>query len=199
VDEARKILGFEGPEYKDRFAKVRRFNQIHAAKTTAPDNVVGAPEVLTKGAVTSTTAVHGGSPPSGVESDSGGVPRSGAGPKKRKNSNCSSSTSASGLRSYGIDEDLQKKTSEKKRRVPESDDGLIHYTDLLRKYPAENTFSNFSNAAGSLSECLPTMTYNHQLHTWASASSSSSSSSKPNNIRNAPWIHVKASDSKKYL
>eukprot|EP00624_Nannochloropsis_granulata_P005903 evm.model.NODE_4201_length_13017_cov_21.102097.3 len=122
VDEARKILGFDGPDYKDRFATVRRFNQIHAAKITAAGNAVGAPE-----AVASTTAVHVGSPPSGVvvtnaaESDPGGMPISGARPKKRKSSNRSSSSSASGLSCYGIGEDPQKKkkkSEKKKKRKP---------------------------------------------------------------------------------
>jgi hypothetical protein len=204
VDEARKILGFDGPDYKDRFATVRRFNQIHAAKITAAGNAVGAPE-----AVASTTAVHVGSPPSGVvvtnaaESDPGGMPISGARPKKCKSSNRSSSSSASGLSCYGIGEDPQKKKKKsekkKKRRVPESDDGLIHYTDLLRKYPAENIFSKSTNTAGSLSERLPTTTHNHQSHSWASASSSSSSSRKPTNIHNAPWIHAKVSGLFKFL
>ena len=212
VDEARKILGFDGPDYKDRFATARRFNQIHAAKIAAATNTVGAPEAPPAAATAaatsaaSTTGAHVGSIPSGLETkaadlDRGGVPAAGTGGKKRKSSSSSSSISSSsgGLRGNGSGEDPQKEKKKKKRkkkRVPEPDDGLIHYSDLLRKYPVKNAFSSSTNAAGSLSERLPTTTHNQQPHPSASASSSSSSSSsKPKTIHTAPWIHAKVIES----
>jgi len=205
VDEARKILGFDGPDYKDRFATARRFKQIQAAKLAAAGNneaeaaAAATPAAATS--ATSTTTAPIGSAPSvtatnAAASEPGTAPAAGAGGKKRKSSTSSTSSSSGGLGGDGLGEDplKKKKKKKKKKRMLEPDDGLIHYTDLLRKYPLKSAFSTSTNAAGFLSERLPTTTHNHQPHPSASASSSSSlssSSSKPKTIHNAPWIHAK--------
>lgn len=185
VDEARKLLGFDGPEYKDRFATARRRDQ---GARTKPMRAGSAKNGAGMAEDTGGTRAH-----TSVSAKKAAL-REGRGPQEYVTSNSTKRSRTDDSRGGSRDSDNGQEVEniKKKRTLPKVEE-KIHYKELLRKTLSERAGASTGKESGSRSDGLPgTKQGSHRLQ--SSIFTSASPHRLQKRIRNAPWMGAKVSD-----
>lgn len=185
VDEARKLLGFDGPEYKDRFATARRRDQ---GARTKPMRAGSAKNGAGMAEDTGGTRAH-----TSVSAKKAAL-REGRGPQEYVTSNSTKRSGTDDSRGGSRDSDNGQEVEniKKKRTLPKVEE-KIHYKELLRKTLSERAGASTGKESGSRSDGLPgTKQGSHRLQ--SSIFTSASPHRLQKRIRNAPWMGAKVSD-----